>query len=114
MRFWRRSRPAENRDKAIALRSGAYCGAGNRVGRILLRDEEGLIGEPQNPEIVHDAKPVAVLNGKACCYHMRGLMNRQSKRLAAPAGNQRASIAQRKPTWLLPVSGGVPRRAEGR
>jgi len=25
-----------------------------------------------------------------------------------------ASLAQRKPTWLLPVSGGVPRRAEGR
>ena len=25
-----------------------------------------------------------------------------------------ASFAQRKPTWLLPVSGGVPRLAEGR
>jgi len=25
-----------------------------------------------------------------------------------------ASLAQRKPTWLLPVSGGVPRLAEGR
>ncbi len=30
------------------------------------------------------------------------------------SGRVGTSIAQRKPTWLLPVSGEVPRRAEGR
>ena len=35
-------------------------------------------------------------------------------RSAAALHGAAASIAQRNPTWLLPVSGGVPRRAVGR
>jgi len=46
----------------------------------------------------------------------RTMQNPQNRAAGAVTAQRAAgaSVAQRKPTWLLPVSGGVPRRAAGR